>query len=103
MRSDERGQAAPLVLIAVLFAALSCLGLARLGAAAAGSARSQAAADAAALAGATDGEAAARRLAEANDATLVAFRTVGDDVEVTVERGGDTATARARWVPTPIT
>jgi hypothetical protein len=103
MRSDERGQAAPLVLVAILFTALSCLGLARLGAASAVAARSQAAADAAALAGAAGGEPAARRLAAANDAMLVEYRTVGADVEVTVERGGDTATARARWVPAPIT
>lgn len=55
----ERGQAAPLVLVALLFAALLA-------------------------------------------ATIVRFEHIGSDVRVTLERRGASATARARWQPTPI-
>lgn len=57
--------------------------------------RAQTAADAAALAGVTSGRAGSVRLAAANDATLVAWRTVGRDVVVTVEVDGHRASARA--------
>lgn len=100
--SDERGQAVPLLLVAVLLAALCLGGLARLGGAAADRASAQAAADAAALAGAADGEVAAEQLAQANRAELVGYVAEGDDVIVTVERDGARATARARWASAPI-
>lgn len=57
--------------------------------------RAQTAADAAALAGVIGGRAGAARLAAANEATLVAWRVVGDDVIVTVEVGSHRASARA--------
>lgn len=57
--------------------------------------RARTAADAAALAGVTGGHVASARLAAANDATLVAWRVVGDDVVVTVDVGGQRASARA--------
>jgi hypothetical protein len=98
----ERGQAAPLALVAILFAALLGLGVARVGDAAGRSAAAQASADAAALAGAADGEAAALEVATANHAALVHFEQIGDDVRVTVQQRGATATARARWQPAPI-
>lgn len=98
----ERGQALPLVLVAVLFAGLAMLGAARLGGVVVGRARAQAAADAAALAGASSGPGAARRVAAANGAQLQGWATPGGDVEVVVERDGTRATARARWVPVPI-
>lgn len=101
-RRGERGQVAPLALVAVLFAALLAVGVAQLGAAASGAAAAQASADAAALAGAADGEGAAVEVAAANEATVVSFEHQGDDVRVTVERRGATATARARWQRAPI-
>jgi hypothetical protein len=59
-------------------------------------ARARTAADAAALAGAVEGEQAARDLAGANGATLVAFERDGDEVVVQVEVGEVDAYARAR-------
>lgn len=88
--------------MALLFAALLAAGVAQIGAAAGRGASAQAAADAAALAGAADGAEAALEVAEANDAAIVRFEQAGDDVRVTVERRGATATARARWHPAPI-
>ncbi|WP_426570681.1 pilus assembly protein TadG-related protein [Aquihabitans sp. McL0605] len=101
-QQQERGQVAPLVLVAVLFAALLSLGVARIGTAAGSRASAQAAADAAALAGATQGRGAASALATVNQATLVTFHDDDGGVAVTIERAGLTASARARWVPTPI-
>lgn len=57
--------------------------------------RAQMAADAAALAGARDGPAAAARLAAANGARMTSYRVVGDDVVVHVAVGDVTAVARA--------
>jgi hypothetical protein len=88
--------------MAVLFAALVAVGIARVGAAAAVRSSAQAAADASALAGAADGDAAAEQAATANDATVVRIDHDGSDVCVTVERRGVTATARAQWQPAPI-
>ena len=98
----QRGQVAPLALVAVLFAALLAVGVLRVGDGAGRSAAAQAAADATALAGAAEGEAAATEVATANGARLVAFGQIDDDVQVTIERRGATATARARWHPAPI-
>lgn len=99
---SQRGQAAPLALVALLFAALAAAGVARIGEAAARGAAAQATADAAALAGAAEGEAAAAEVAQANLGQLVRFEAEGDDVRVVIERRGASATARARWVPAPI-
>src|SRR6478609_5934481 len=82
----ERGQAAPLALMALLFAVLLGLGVARVGAAAGRGAAAQASADAAALAGAAEGEDAAVEVAAANHARVVRFEQVGDDVRITIER-----------------
>jgi len=58
--------------------------------------RAKDAADAAALAGAVDGESAARSLAEANHGTLEQFRRIDQrTVEVTVRVGRARATSRA--------
>lgn len=99
---SQRGQVAPLALVAVLFAALLAVGVLRVGDGAGRSAAAQAAADATALAGAAEGEAAATEVAAANGARLVAYGQLDDDVQVTIERRGATATARARWHPAPI-
>jgi len=101
-RPDERAQATVLMLVVVLFAAIVAAGVARVGIVAADRAGAQAAADASALAGAAAGRVAAAEVAVENQATLVAFDLEDDDVVVTVNRSGTSATARARWVPAPI-
>ena len=58
-------------------------------------ARAESAADAAALAGVTGGEAASGEIAAANGASLVAWSRSGHDVTVTVQVGEQEATARA--------
>ena len=63
--------------------------------------QAQAAADAAALAGAADGESAASRFAQINGATLTGFVTSGDVVTVTVEVDGVVALASAEQVLVP--
>lgn len=82
-----------LVLLAVLVGALVVVGLGRQ---VDRRARAQTAADAAALAGARDGEDAARSIASAGDATLESFVTRGAEVEVVVRLDDERATARAR-------
>lgn len=59
-------------------------------------ARAQSAADAAALAGATEGEDVAGSVTEANGAVLESFIVQGSEVEVVVRLGDERATARAR-------
>ena len=95
-RHEERGQAAPLMAIAMALAALLALAAARLGAAVSEHARASTAADAAALAGAAGDRAAAEALARANGGALVAFRLVDGDALVSVRVGHSTASARAR-------
>ena len=92
----ERGQVLPLVAVVLVVAgaAMWCLG--RLSGAAVERARARTAADAAALAGAAEGEAAARSIAAANGGRLVSFVRAGADVIVRVEVGDATAPARAR-------
>lgn len=92
----ERGQSVVLVAVAIGFAAIVALGLARLGSAAMDRASAQSAADASALAGAAEGRAAADGVAAANYATLIEYRVVGTEVLVTVRVRGAQATARAR-------
>ena len=98
-QGGQGGQALPLVLVAVALAAALGMGLVHVGVAVAARASAKAAADAAALAGAADGKSAAGRIARANGAVLTSFREDGAGVEVTVERRGVRAAARARWVP----
>jgi hypothetical protein len=87
--------------VVVLVVALVALGLARLGGGAVDAARARTAADAAALAGAAEGRAAAAEVAGANGARLVSYRSLGTDVVVTVEVGPARVRARARawWEP----
>ena len=101
-RGHQRGQVAPLALVAVLFAALLAVGVARVGSAASRTAAAQATADAVALAGAAGGRPAALDVAAANQAAVVAFEDGDGDVRVTIERRGAAATARARWQPAQI-
>ena len=94
--SAERGQAVPLLAAVVVVAGLAVLGLGVVGRRTVDAARARTAADAAALAGVVDGEAAARRLAAANRGTLVSFTVTDGDVLVRVLVGRATASARAR-------
>jgi hypothetical protein len=94
--ADDRGQATPLAaaMLAVVVAAM--VGLVPAARVLADRAHARTAADAAALAGAVEGEAAARALAEENGAELLAFRRNGSEVVVRVRVGGADAYARAR-------
>jgi hypothetical protein len=84
-------------LVALLVVALggAAVFTVRLGGLAAERARSSAAADAAALAGAAEGRAGAERLARANGGHLVSYAEDDGDVEVRVGVGPAAATARA--------
>jgi uncharacterized membrane protein len=99
----EAGQATPLVVAIVGLALLAAWLLAGLGAAALDRAKARTAADAAALAGAAEGERAAREIAEANGAVVVSFEQRGADVIVRVRLGRATASARARRSLVPAT
>lgn len=96
---DESGQVVPLVLAVVAVAAAVLLLLGPLGRAAGDRARAAAAADLAALAGAAEGEAAAREVAAANGATLISWAAAGSDVWVEVRVGEAVDRARARREP----
>lgn len=93
--ADERGSVTPLVALVVLAVGGLCVGLGRLGGDVVASARARTAADAAALAGAAEGEGAARSLAEANGALLVDFQAEGSEVQVRTRVGDAEAQARA--------
>ena len=98
----QRGSVLPLVALAMVMAGGGALLLGRIGEATVSRAQARSAADAAALAGAAEGEQAAREVAEANGATVVRFETVGQDTRVTVRIGSSEAIGRARQGdPTP--
>jgi len=103
VRTRQRGQATPIMAIVLVMAAVIAIALIHLGGSAVDSARAQAAADAAALAGAADGPDAAAALATENGGELVRFQQLGDDVLVVVAVGRARATARARasWSERP--
>src|SRR5438445_1405139 len=92
---DERGSTTPLLALMVVAVGAACLGLGRMGGVANARARAQTAADAAALAGAVDGEDAARELATANGGEVSAIDVDGDEIQVVVRLHGAEARARA--------
>ncbi|MGQ0432663.1 MAG: pilus assembly protein TadG-related protein [Microthrixaceae bacterium] len=94
-RSAEAGQATALVVGVVALAVVVLLALVPLVRAAGERARAQTAADAAALAGAAEGEGAARELAASNGAELVKWRAAGTQVWVEVVVGRAHAVAKA--------
>lgn len=94
--ADDRGQATPLALAMVVIVLAALIGLVPVGRVLADRAHARTAADAAALAGAVDGEEAARTLAESNGADLLSFEQRGSEVVVRVQVGGADAYARAR-------
>ncbi|MCO8126210.1 pilus assembly protein TadG-related protein [Acidimicrobiia bacterium EGI L10123] len=93
-RSD-RGQATPLWAVVLVLAGLLLVPTGLLVRATVQRAEARSAADAAALAGALEGEDAARSVAEANGGELIDYQARGDLVEVTVMVGDRRATARA--------
>jgi outer membrane lipoprotein SlyB len=90
-----RGQAVILLLAVVVVAALALVAVGQFAGRIVDRGRAQLAADAAALAGTTGGQRAARRLAAANGGHLVSYDQRGDEVVVVVEVRGQHATARA--------
>lgn len=99
VRSGEGGQATLLVSAALVLALVTVMVLGRMGVTAARAARSQAAADATALAAVQAGVPAARRVAAANGAEVVSVRLEPGWAQVVVARQGATATATAALVP----
>ncbi len=91
----ERGQATPLWAVVLVLAALLLVPTGLLARAVIERADAQSAADAAALAGALEGEGEARAVASLNGAHLERYRQLGAVVEVVVVVGGRRATARA--------
>lgn len=98
-RSDDRGQAVPLALVAVVIAVVATLAIATLGQSVVDAGRARTAADAAALAGVEGGATASARLAAEHGATLVSWSSSGPPdavtVTVTVRVGRARATAAA--------
>lgn len=92
----EGGQATPLVLALIAVVVVVLLALVPLARAGRDRAAARTAADAAALAGAAEGETVAREVAAANGATLVSWRADGPEVWVVVAVGEASAHAKAR-------
>lgn len=95
----ERGQATVLLLAVVAVVVVAMVATARFGSRVVAKEQAQVAADAAALAGVTGGQPAARRVAAANHGLLVGFLSNGETVLVTVRVGTDVATAKATRAP----
>ncbi len=91
----QRGSVLPLVALLVVAVGGLCVGLGRLGGDAVQAAQARTAADAAALAGAAEGEDVARDVADDNGAKMVGFIQDGLDVEVRVRVGDAEVVARA--------
>jgi hypothetical protein len=96
VHETDGGQAMPLAVTMLAVVTVALVGLVPVGHAVRDRARARTAADAAALAGAVDGQEAARELAADNGAVLVEFERSGDEVVVRVRVGNVTARARAR-------
>jgi uncharacterized membrane protein len=92
----DRGQVVPLMAAVLALVAALAVGLVLLGNLVTHRAHAQTAADAAALAGAARGRAAAEEVAVANDGDLESIVVKGAEVEVTVRVGDARATSRAR-------
>ena len=92
----DRGQALPLAAAMLAVVAVALVALVPVGRALGDRARARTAADAAALAGAVEGEQAASDLAADNGGELLEFERSGDEVVVRVQVGGADAFARAR-------
>ena len=95
-REGDAGQIVPMLAVVVAVIVVMALVVVRTGLQVDRRARVQSAADAAALAGATEGEDVAGSVTEANGAVLETFEVRGSEVEVVVRIGDQRATARAR-------
>ena len=95
---NEHGHALALVVVVLTVLMLISVGLAELGVRAADQSRARTAADAVALAAASGGFEAGRRVAAANLATLTALSSDRGVVRVTVQVGAMSATAAATLV-----
>jgi len=97
--ADDEGQAFALLVVVMVLVSSVAIGLVHLGAGVADRARARTAADAAALAGARDGEDMAAQVARDNHGELRSYVSRDHRVEVTVRVGGAEATSRAqlRW------
>ncbi|HEX5367037.1 MAG TPA: M15 family metallopeptidase [Acidimicrobiales bacterium] len=95
-RPRDGGQATPLAAAMVAVLVVAMVSLVPMGRALVDRAHARTAADAAALAGAAEGEGAARRIAEDNHAELVAYDRDDREVTVQVRVGRVDAWARAR-------
>lgn len=96
---DDRGQAVPLALVAVVIAVIATFAIASLGRSIVDAGRARTAADAAALAGVEGGREGSTRLAAEHGATVVTWSSSGPPdavtVTVTVRVGRASATAAA--------
>ena len=92
----ESGSVTVIMAAALVLVGSLLLMIGRLGGAATDRARARTAADAAALAGAAEGCAAAGELAAVDGGLLISCTEDGMDVQVSVALGSATATARAR-------
>jgi len=92
----DAGQIVPMMALVLFAVVIVAMVVIRLGLQVDRRARAQSAADAAAIAGATEGEDIAGSVTEANGATLESFVVRGSEVEVVVRLGDERATARAR-------
>ena len=106
MEKHERGTVTVLMAGVMMLAAAMMWGAAHVGTAMVERSQAQTAADAAALAGAVNGEQAAYNLAAANAATVLSFSLVtsgaGNDAHVTVSVGDAQASADAHYeLPPP--
>lgn len=95
------GSLTPLVALLVVVGAGLTMGVVRVGAEAAESARARTAADATALAGAGGGRSMANKVAADNGARMISLVTDGDETEVVIKLGETTARARAVAETTP--
>lgn len=100
-RTGDGGQVLPLAAAMLAVAAAALIALVPVGRALEDRARARTAADAAALAGAAEGEAAARQVARENGGRLLTFERSGTEVTVRVAVGDRSASARARAVAGP--
>lgn len=100
---SEAGQATPLWAIVLVLAAMLLVPTGLVAKATIERSEAQSAADAAALAGAADGEEEARTIASLNGARVERYRELGPVVEVVVVIGDRRATARAIREEVPVT
>lgn len=103
MAERDEGQVVPLAAAMVALCGVILVALVPVAGALDDRARARTAADAAALAGAADGDGAARRLASANGAELLEIERDGDEVVVQVRVGEVEAYAKARGTRPPAT